>query len=163
MCGLRGTAYASLRLPLNTALDVSMDKAETLRYFESQNDPESWGYPSNFDYQGQSERAKRFHEQLSDLLESKFCYESGANIQDASFHSQIYLNGGLLRFSNFGDMVAITPEHDVDDQVVSAIETLCEEMKFVFVESEFAELAYTGKNLGVTGIDSWWVRYFDWV
>jgi hypothetical protein len=73
------------------------------------------------------------------------------------------MGSGWLRFSNFGDMVALTPDHEVDAATLNIILRLCVEKGYVFIPTEVAERPYDGQNPGVTGIEDWWVRFFDWV
>ena len=140
-----------------------MTKEETLRLFALHDDPVNWEYPPSYDHKREISRFGEFLKELEQRLGATLAYESESRIQDASFHSQILLDGGTLRFSNFGDMVALSIDHEVDRQTVQVIERLCKEMNYFLIDTKLAELPYTGVNPGVTGIGSWWIRYFDWV
>ena len=131
-------------------------------------DPERWEYPDAFDYASANARFLLFASALDKEFGTHFKTETGNHIQDASFHSQIYFSVGLarfylIRFSNFGDMVAINDDLEIPVEVLSRVKKLFVEHKYSFISCEELETSYTGANPGVTGIDSWWTRYFDWV
>ncbi len=86
-----------------------MDYAQLLATYDH---PTHWEYPPGFDYMAATARFSEFLTALSAALGEPVTFESGVHIQDASFHSQIFLplpNGrqGLIRFSNFGDMATV--------------------------------------------------------
>ena len=83
------------------------------------------------------------------------------HIQDASFHSQVLLDGGYLRFSNFGDMVVTTDDESIAPSALDIIKDLALKHGYVIVPHDLLEEDYTGKNPGVTSIRDWWIRYFD--
>jgi hypothetical protein len=140
-----------------------MNNETALALFHKYDDPIQWEYPIGFDYNTAVSRFRHFAAQLDTLTAVPHKIETGSLIQDASFHSQIDLGAGWLRFSNFGNMVSITPDHQINDITISLVAKLCQENEYLFVPTEVAETPYTGKNPGVTGISSWWIRYFDWV
>ena len=140
-----------------------MNKEEALELFHKYNDPRRWEYPEKYDYLGAISQFSRFVKALDVATGHPHKVETGSHIQDASFHSEVYINTGWLRFSNFGNMVSITPDHEVDSATVTTILRLCQEMGYTFIPTEFTELPYTGTNPGVTGIRNWWIRYFDYV
>lgn len=131
-------------------------------------DEHRWEYPAGFDYDAATERFGKYAEALSIALGRPLENESGSYIQDASFHSQIYLplgmeRFGLIRFSNFGDMVTVSEEEPVPKELMEKITDLLMKHDYVYVPSSVLIERYTGKNPGVTGIKNWWTRYFDWV
>jgi hypothetical protein len=140
-----------------------MNKHETLKTFVKYDDPVNWEYPLNFNHKKEIADFKEFLSKIEVNLKEKINYETEYHIQDASFHSQIYLSGGSLRFSNFGRMVTFTIDHEVSQDITVLVKKLCSELGYLFIESELTEIRYTGNNSGVTGIDSWWIRYFDYV
>ncbi len=140
-----------------------MNKEQALALFSEHDHPARWEYPETFHHQQAIARFRRFAEELDEVTQVCHRLETESQIQDASFHSQIDLGSGWLRFSNFGSMVSITPDHEVDDRTVGIIRGICAKMGYTFVPTAFAELPYTGENPGVTGIRDWWIRYFDWV
>lgn len=94
--------------------------------------------------------------------------ETGSAIQDASFHSQIFIplgdgHNALLRFSNFGAMATIGPDEPAPTELLETVVELLEKHAYDYVPASVLEQPYTGANPGVTGIRSWWIRYFDWV
>jgi hypothetical protein len=89
--------------------------------------------------------------------------ETGTHIQDASFHSQIYLGTGALRFSAFGRMLAYTPDMEVEDDIREQVERLAAERGYILIPTDILETDYSGAHPGVDGIRTWWIRYFDWL
>jgi hypothetical protein len=130
--------------------------------------PTHWEYPPGFDYRAATERFARFVEELSAKLGVAPRVETGVHIQDASFHSQVFLPlpGGrfaLIRFSNFGDMATVSDDEPVPDSTMAEVLELLAKHGYVYVPAAVLAGTYTGSNPGVTGIDTWWIRYFDWV
>lgn len=140
-----------------------MTREETLILFKSLDDPKNWECPNEFEFRKAIERFKKFVEDFDSATGIAHDFETESYIQDASFHSQINLGNGWLRFSNFGDMVAVTPEAEIPLEQMTKIEELLVSHGYVFVNTEYAEVPYTGQNRGVDGIPDWWTRYFDWV
>jgi len=140
-----------------------MNAEEVMLLFQEYDDPIRWNYPIGFDYQHAITRFHDFREALDKATGIRHLFETGGMIQDASFHSEINLGVGWLRFSNFGNMVSISPDHEVDEQTLAIIEDICDQKGYFFIPTQFTERPYTGKNSGVTGIPDWWIRYFDWV
>ena len=140
-----------------------MTKDQTLSLFRENDDPIRWEYPDGFDYPKAVSRFKAFVDDLKTSTGLSCKIETESAIQDASFHSQVDLGAGSLRFSNFGEMVAITPDHKVAGSILVAVQQLCPKHGYVLIPTEFTELPYTGVNPGVTGIRDWWIRYFDWI
>jgi len=131
-------------------------------------DPKRWEYPKVFDYKGSNVYFLAFASSLNEEFGTHLKAETGSDIQDASFHSQIYFSVGLerfhlIRFSNFGDMVAVNDDSEMPDEILERIKKLLTQHKYNFVPCSHLDVPYTGSNPGVTGIDSWWIRYFDWV
>jgi hypothetical protein len=94
--------------------------------------------------------------------------ETGVYIQDASFHSEITLpleNGlvACIRFSNFGDMVSVSDGNPVPNATLQLLQELFLHHGYVYVPAAVLDAPYSGRNPGVTGIRTWWIRYFDWV
>lgn len=134
----------------------------------SHDDPIHWEHPPGFDYEVANSRFRIFMKDLSSLVGEQIPYETGSYIQDASFHSQAYLplpveGHALIRFSNFGEMVAIDNEDLVPDATLKSVQNLIASRGYIFVPASVLDEPYTGRNPGVTGISHWWVRYFDWV
>jgi hypothetical protein len=153
-----------------------MDYAKLLQQHD---DPKHWEYPPGFDYNAATRRFAKCAEALAVALGIPVKSETGSAIQDASFHSQVFVPVGderyaMVRFSNFGDMVsvgtcyfgAMAPD-DADEPIppalLNAIVEMLEKEGYVYVPPDVLMQPYTGKNPGVTGIRDWWIRYFDWV
>ena len=97
--------------------------------------------------------------------------ETGALIQDASFHGQILLPHEVLtgdfvvplRASNFDRLATILDAGLVQPQALAAILETLEEQGFTYVPSDLLHAPYDGANSGVDGISTWAQRYFDWI
>lgn len=131
-------------------------------------DPRRWEYPVGFDYDTAMRRFADFANALSTLLSVPLRSETGNYIQDASFHSQIYLpldseRYALIRFSNFGDMATVSEDEPLPEEMKRVIINLFAKHGYVYVPATVLDQPYTGANPGVTGIENWWIRYFDWV
>jgi hypothetical protein len=142
-----------------------MDYLELLRRHDH---PTHWEHPPGFDYRAATERFARFVDELSAELGAAPRVETGVHIQDASFHGQVFLPppGGrqaLIRFSNFGDMATVSDDESVPEATLAAVLGLLGKHGYVYVPGAVLAQPYTGSNPGVTGIDTWWIRYFDWV
>ena len=130
--------------------------------------PTHWEYPPGFDYKAATARFGRFVADLSAALGAAVPSETGTHIQDASFHSQAFLplpggRRGLIRFSNFGDMATVGDGEPVPEQVMCVVLELLARHGYTYIPADVLDADYTGPNPGVTGIPSWWIRYFDWV
>jgi hypothetical protein len=135
---------------------------------ERYDDPAHWDYPLGFDYKAATGRFVKFVEALSSALNTPLNSETGSAIQDASFHSQIFLpldkkRHALIRFSNFGDMTTVSEDEPVPEALLKVVVELLVTHGYVYIPASVLEQPYTGKNPGVTGIRNWWIRYFDWV
>lgn len=131
-------------------------------------DARRWEYPTGFDDEAATRRFASFSAALSSALELPLKSETGSHIQDASFHSQIYVplkanRNTLIRFSNFGDMATVREDEPVPKRIMATIVDQLQKHGYVYVPASILEQPYTGTNPGVTGIRSWWIRYFDWV
>jgi hypothetical protein len=142
-----------------------MDYQELLRRHDH---PTHWEYPPGFDYQRATARFAQFVKDLSAVMGIALHSETGIYIQDASFHSEITLPlqdplVAWIRFSNYGDMVTVSNDNPVTEETLQVIQNLLAQHGYVYVPADVLHTPYTGTNPGVTGIDTWWIRYFDWV
>jgi len=130
-------------------------------------DPVHWEWPPHFDYEAAEREFHALVASLETRLAMKLVSESGSHIQDASFRGQVAIPQGdeqaMLRCSNFGRMAAIANQEILPEPAKLSVLSVLAEHGYVFVPEVELSQPYTGKNPGVTGIDTWWVRYFDWV
>jgi hypothetical protein len=143
-------------------------RMDFLKLLRQHDDPIRWERPPGFDAGVAAERFARFVEDLSARLSVAVRSEAGVFVQDASFHSQAFLPlpGGppaQIRFSNFGDMASVSEDERVPEPTMAAVVELLARHGYVYVPAEVLDQPYTGNNAGVTGIKTWWIRYFDWV
>jgi len=130
---------------------------------ELYDDTSSWERPNHFDWAKESADFLAFVEELESTLRRKLERETGSHIQDASFHSQIVLPGGLLRFSNFGRMVAFTPDSEVPEEVRLVIVQLATARGYTLIPTADLERPYPGGGGTRFTIGTWWIRYFDYL
>ncbi len=145
-----------------------MSLVDITELLKNHDDPKYWEYPPGFDYKAQQKRFLKFASAFAAATGLNPKIETGPCIQDASFHSQIIFMVGLarfhsLRFSNFGSFITINDDEDVPEEILSATLKLADEFQYTYVPCQYLDAEYTGANPGVTGIDSWWIRYFDYV
>jgi hypothetical protein len=130
--------------------------------------PTIWEYPPGFDYEAASAKFATFVAALTEGLGRPLKVETGSLIQDASFHSQAFLplpsdEPVLIRFSNFGDMATVSDEELVPEVALKLVTELLKRHGYAYVPAAILNAPYSGTNPGVTGISTWWIRYFDWV
>jgi hypothetical protein len=130
---------------------------------EQHDDTSHWERPSNFDWARESADCAGFVSELASRVGRKFEFETGSRIQDASFHSQVVLPGGLLRFSNFGRMIAFTPDCDVPEEIRSVVEQLAVKRDYTLVPTADLEKPYPRGGGTRFTIATWWIRYFDYL
>jgi hypothetical protein len=142
-----------------------MDYLQLLR---ENDDPTQWEYPRDFDYHLATTEFAKFADELSMAQGVALKTETGVIIQDNSFHSQICIplpgdRSAVNRFSNFGKMVTVSEDESVPKEMLSTMKELFSRHGYVYVPASILDQPYTGRNPGVTGIRTWWIRYFDWV
>ncbi len=159
--------------------DSDSDLNHYLRILQAHDDPVRWETPQGFDQRAAEEYFLAFAHELERMLVVSLDIETGMQIQDASFLGQIRLHGSLiseeanpdidyavLRVSNWGQMATVRSGSDKDvlkPAVLDHIKTLLARFGYVYIPPSVLEWPYTGHNPGVTGIRTWWIRYFDWV
>jgi hypothetical protein len=126
-------------------------------------DPNHWEHPADFDRDAEIRAFEDFVTELWAILNLDFPTETGTLIQDASFHSEASLPGGLLRFSNFGRMIAFAPDNEVSDKVVASVRELAVRHAYVLMSTTELETPYMRAEGNRFGIDTWWIRYFDYL
>ena len=142
-----------------------MDYMDLLRLHD---DRVHWESPLDFDNRVESARFDGFVKDLSTELGTIYLAETGSAIQDASFHSQIVLQMAegrfvTIRFSNFGNMATVSDEDLMPEPMMRTVQDLFLRHGYVYVPATVLNAPYTGSNPGVTGIETWRTRYFDWV
>jgi hypothetical protein len=109
--------------------------------------------------------------------ERALCYETGAYIQDASFHGEILLpqavltaealahdTGVSLRTSNFGQLATLLDDDaKVRPATLATIIGALEELGYTYVPPRVLNRPYSGQNRGVHGFCTWGERYFEWI
>jgi hypothetical protein len=134
--------------------------AKNLEILRTHDDPMRWEAPHGFNRSAALREFREFVTHLQELADHTFDYECGSSLDEASFHSEIFLPGGSLRFSNFGRMVAFTEGHDIPSALVRLVSELAAVQGFVLIPCEVLDTRYTGKNSHLGRTDSWHSRYF---
>jgi len=139
--------------------------------FHQLDEPNSWEFPSRFDYDQLNREVRAVWRELESQLGRTLPIEDGSRIQDASFHADIILwqqqSGKVihrvsLRFSNFGNMVTLTDEESVPDVEYRIIQSTLHDHGFTYVPTDELEKEYYGVIPDRRTIGTWWIRYFDY-
>jgi hypothetical protein len=139
-----------------------------LQLLKSYDDAHCAEYPSVFDLATAEARfTKMAVEIVAAFPGSRF--ETGAEIQDASFHGQIFIASSsrfaLVRVSNFGGFVTFfgddddcltTDEHD---RLLRIFAT----HGYRFIPPDVLSAPYDGACPGSSGFPDWGYRYFEWI
>ena len=134
-------------------------------------DSDGWEYPEDFDYAEEQRFFFEAKDELESLLVEKLDFETGVNIQDASYHSMIKISDKFLfregicaqiRFSNFGKMISFLNENCINEEIKADMVECLAVLGYTYIPEGVLRVRYAGKNSRASGIDSWWHRYFDW-
>ena len=139
-----------------------------IQLFKAHDDPGHSEHPRGFDYAAAEVRFTKMAEEiLSAFSGSRF--ETGVEIQDASFHGQIFVASAdrfaLVRVSNFGGFVTFFGDDD-DCLSAEARERLLGAFAkhgYTFSPPEALAAPYDGTCSGVSGFPDWGYRYFEWI
>jgi hypothetical protein len=104
-------------------------------------DPVNWEWPDGFDYKQATAKFAAFVELLGVEFDAKLTPETGVQIQDASFHSQVFVSPAgsdrfVIRFSNFGEMVAIHDDANVDSEVFKKLVKMFADHGYNYIPSD---------------------------
>lgn len=123
-----------------------MEYSDYKLLLEKFDDSKYWEYPPGFDYNDAVVRFKLFVAELVKTLGGPVVIETESLIQDASFHSQVHLSNAWLRFSNFGNMAALTDETSLPKGSLQKIKRLLESHGYIFMPSSLLEQPYYRKE-----------------
>jgi hypothetical protein len=140
-----------------------------LQVLQEHDDAQRCEHPRSFDLQAAEERFIRMAEELVAAYPgTKF--ETGAAIQDASFHGQVILVveglSVLIRVSNFGRFISFLDDEDhllLPEETLRQLLNLFIQHGYQFIPPEVLSSPYTGKCKGVSGFRDWGYRYFEWI
>lgn len=97
-------------------------------------------------------------------------YESGSQIQDASFIGLIVLPAQChndyqvnLRISHFGNFAGWSDDTALKPEYLELVNHVLYKQGYIYIPTYILEKRYTSKNLDVTWIHTWWTRYFDYL
>ena len=150
-----------------------MREAEAWELLRRHDSAEGVEWPPGYDWEAAERRFRALVARLEDALEMPLQAESGATIQDASFHGQVVLPDALLgptrrpgvtyalRVSNFGGLAAICGDDEVEPRALAAVDEALEAAGYVRLPGALLDRPYDGRV--PAGIATWWDRYFDWL
>lgn len=143
----------------------------TRAILERYDEPGSYEFHSEFDYPDMEARAQAVASEL-EAAGIKTRLEGAIYHQDASFSIAVLLveyerkGDGLcqsaIRFSNFGNLAAVTGSGHVPDCVLKAIARELDAQGFTLLPADELDDAYDGV-MQDKSLDTWWTRYFDWL
>ena len=121
-------------------------------------DPLCWEAPHGFERPSAIRAFRLFLTGLEECLGHKLDYETGGSSDESTFHAEIFLASGSLRFSNFGSLVAFVGERSLPAQLESAVSELAEELGYVLVPHDVLDARYAGRH---SPCDNWQQRFFE--
>jgi hypothetical protein len=151
-----------------------MDDAEAQKLLSQLDDPSYGEYPDGFDYRTAEARARSLLPSLEALFATPVDFEDGAKIQDAAFHTDVFIpesaltrplgtaTRAVLRFSNFGNMVAVWPEDAIAPDVLRRMQQVLEGAGYRWIPARVLNRPYHPARPKGLAIDSWWDRFFEW-
>jgi hypothetical protein len=168
-----GRHRAARAAPMDPALRELLEKHD---------DPDGGEFPVGANapaYKVMAESVTSIQRALRDEL--SLSLENSGGAQDCSFHAEIHVlhpssyrpNGVIaftpeiaIRFSNFGRLFTIysalpelLPRYPVD-----AIRAIVERHGWTYVPADQLHVIYDGRNtLLRNGVNTWWIRYFDYL
>ncbi|MFD2784640.1 hypothetical protein [Hymenobacter rubripertinctus] len=147
-----------------------MNNEQLQRLLEQLDTAKNWEYPTGFDYLPKLRKLQLTVAVLQMETGLQLPVETGSAIQDAPFHSQVLLPGPdensvnqVLRFSNFGELVALADEELIAPLLLATIVRLLANHGYVYVPEVVYNLEYTGKQVGIDPVLNWWQRFFEWM
>lgn len=138
-----------------------------LQLLKSHDDAEYVEYPAGFDYAlAESQFAVMAEEVASLFPGSRF--ETGTEIQDASFHGQVYvaLAGriALVRVSNFGNFVTFFDDDDcLTPAAADRLLNVFAAHGYTFIPRDVLATPYDGTCSDAFGFRTWAYRFFEWL
>jgi hypothetical protein len=133
---------------------------DELEMLARHDDPLHWEEPPTFDRALALATFRRFVADLEDTLGRRVDHEAFASLDDARFHGEIFLAGGPLRFSNFGQMVAFVEGHKTPAALRSTVARLCRAHGYTLLDNDVLDTPYAGTNPRLRRAGSWLARYF---
>ena len=139
-----------------------MTDEEYIKYLELHDDQKNLEFPPDTDYENELTRLNEFVAELENhgvILDGK----PDDQAQDASYFSDVPIEGTRLVISNFGNMIAFYDDESISPSTLKLIQELAEKCDYVFIPSKYLQRKYTHSNPKVTCVHNWWIRYFDYL
>lgn len=111
--------------------------------FEQLDDAAVFARPLSFNPNAATAQFGRFLAALNHSLDTEHRFKT-EHSDDASFHSQIFVSETdddvpFIRFSNFGNLVSLYADNEIDDSLFGLLKSLFEEFGYEYLE--FRDLA----------------------
>lgn len=138
-----------------------------VQLLKSHDDPRHAEQPPGFDRVAAESRFRKLAEEVLHAF-SGSRFETGAEIQDASFHGsiEVAMGGRFARIcaSNFDRFIAFYGSDDdcLTPEARARLLAMFAAHGYTFIPIEVLAMPYDGANPGVTGFTTWGHRYFSW-
>jgi hypothetical protein len=132
-----------------------------LALLERCDDPLHWEAPHGFERASALRAFRLFLQGLEECLGHKLDYETNSSLDETTFHAEIFLASGSLRFSNFGRLVAFVGDASLPANLHKSVSELSEELNFVLVPQDVLDARYAGCHARLGRCDSWQQRFFE--
>jgi hypothetical protein len=129
--------------------------------FKRCDDPLSWEAPQGFERSTALRAFRAFVSGLEECLGHKLDHETGSTCDESTFHAEIFLSTGSLRFSNFGKLVGFVGDSALPAVLHKAVSELAEELGYVLVPHDALDARYVGRHARPGSCDSWQQRFFE--
>lgn len=137
-----------------------------LQLLKAHDDARHSEHPQGFDYSVAEARFTKMAEEIVSVFPGSR-FETGALIQDASFHGQIFVATGggfaLVRVSNFGGFVTFFDDDRLTAETRDSLLGVFAAHGYTFIPPDVLATPYDGACSGVSGFPNWSYRYFEWI
>jgi hypothetical protein len=120
-------------------------------------------WPHSFDHGAAMTRflevARLLQAELSCYFEPGAQTQVDTHVEDAGFHAEVELipGGKRLRFSNFGDLVAMHEDEEAPKEILAKAIAVIETRGYIYVPFRLLQRPYPD---GL--VEDWWTRHFDY-
>ncbi|HEY6036938.1 MAG TPA: hypothetical protein VIV58_21815 [Kofleriaceae bacterium] len=137
-----------------------MDDAALIALMERLDGQPFAEWPVAFDWTAARARFTATARELNQLIAPAVQLPLELHVEDAGYHAAIELvpeSGWWLRFSNFGDLVALLEDEYAPQDVLERVIAFVEARDFTYVPYRLLARPYP-KGL----VPDWWTRFFDY-
>ena len=142
-----------------------------IRILQAHDDPEVWETPPEFDWEAAQRRILDFAGELQREFGVYRAVESVSFFQDSSCLGEIplpprYFNRPerawdviAVRISNWGNMATVDDESALEPELLERVKVLLQASGYLYIPPTVLAEPYTR----VPWIETWWIRYFDYL